>query len=428
MAQPVSGPNSAKPTTGATVAGVYNATPPVLEDGQACPIQVDINGQIKTSGSGGTQDVNITEILGAAPSTANPLPVELSDGTNPFGTNANPLSTQTSFSAAEAASVIFATWDSSTAQNTAITANLSGFGNCGFSFIKTGSISIGVISFEISPDGTNWLPLEVVPLGSNPTFLSTYSLTGASNAWQMFIGGFKQVRIRLSTAITGSGTAKVCVHPSVSGAEFAQLVFQPTGSNLHVAVDSMPALGAGNQIIGQIKLVDGAGSTNLAAVKAASTAAAATDPSLVVAASPNSPIPARAATTVPTAVSDGAAVPVQADKFGHPVAVLNAPRDLIGTSIVSNNSATSGASLIGAGASNVYNDIITLIITNRSATATVVSLTDGTNTYTFAIAANGGLVCNFPTPLPAASSATAWTIGNSAAVACDYVTVFCKNK
>jgi hypothetical protein len=136
----------------------------------------------------------------------------------------------------------------------------------------------------------------------------------------------------------------------------------------------------------------------------------------------------RGSTTVPTAVSDGALVAARSDKYGNQIALLNAPRELIGSSVVSNNSATSAASLIGAGNSGVFNDIITLIMTNRSATASVVSLTDGTVTYTFAIAANGGLVCNFPTPLPATSTATAWTIGNSAAVAFDYVTVYNKAK
>ena len=100
----------------------------------------------------------------------------------------------------------------------------------------------------------------------------------------------------------------------------------------------------------------------------------------------------------------------------------------IGTAVVSDNSTASGVSFIVAGASGVYNDIITFIATNRSSTATVVTLTDGTASYTFAIAANGGIVVNFPTPLPATSTATAWTIGNSATVACDYIAVYAKNK
>ena len=108
-------------------------------------------------------------------------------------------------------------------------------------------------------------------------------------------------------------------------------------------------------------------------------------------------------------------------------ATLNAARASVFTAAVSNNSTASGVSFIGSAGGSLHTDIITFIATNRSATATVVSLTDGTATYTFALAANGGIVVNFPTPLPGTSAATAWTIGNSATVACDYIAVYVKN-
>lgn len=136
---------------------------------------------------------------------------------------------------------------------------------------------------------------------------------------------------------------------------------------------------------------------------------------------------ARAATAYPTAVTDGQLVAPMADKAGRQVTVPNVPRDLTGTASV-NASAASGTSLVAAGATGVFNDIISLVITNETSTATIVSLTDGTTTYKFALAANGGIVLNFSTPLPAASSATAWTCGNSATVALDYVVIYAKNK
>ena len=137
---------------------------------------------------------------------------------------------------------------------------------------------------------------------------------------------------------------------------------------------------------------------------------------------------ANVGTALPTAVTNGQLVGGMADKFGREVVLLNGHRQLIGTAVVSNNSTSSGVSFIAAGATGVFNDIITFIATNRSSTATVITLTDGTASYTFAIAGNGGIVINFPTPLPATSSATAWTIGNSATVACDYIAVYAKNK
>ena len=46
---------------------------------------------VTSGGAGGTIDVNIAKINGSTPSMSNPLPVELSDGSNPFGTASNPL-------------------------------------------------------------------------------------------------------------------------------------------------------------------------------------------------------------------------------------------------------------------------------------------------------------------------------------------------
>lgn len=187
----------------------------------------------------------------------------------------------------------------------------------------------------------------------------------------------------------------------------------------------------------------GGGTFNDEVVKNPSTVAAATDPALVVAISPNgsglaatgASVPAyaaqagnAAATALPTAVTGGQLVAPMADVYGRPAVLLNAPRALVGSVVVSNNSAASAQSFIGSGGAGVYTDITTFIATNRSATATIVSLTDGTLTYTFSLAGNGGIVVPFPTPLPASSVATAWTIGNSATVACDYIAVYHKTK
>jgi hypothetical protein len=87
------GVNSPAPTTAEVVGGVYNVSPPVLADGQAAALQVDVNGKLITSGgSGGGGNVNITGVNSNPPALNNPLPVELSDGTQAVGTAGNPLS------------------------------------------------------------------------------------------------------------------------------------------------------------------------------------------------------------------------------------------------------------------------------------------------------------------------------------------------
>jgi len=138
----------------------------------------------------------------------------------------------------------------------------------------------------------------------------------------------------------------------------------------------------------------------------------------------------RGTTAYPTAVSDGQLVGAMGDKAGRQIHVLNAPRDLTGTATLSSSS-SSYVDFIAAGSTGVYNDIISFIVTNESSTATIISLADSDSSpvvYVFAIAANGGIVINFPTPLPQAVAAKKWQVKNSAAVACDFVAVYAKNK
>jgi hypothetical protein len=89
----MSGPlNSSKPSTSEIVGAVYNATPPAPTDGQPVALQSDSAGNLKVNVvTGSTGNVNIAQIGGVAESLSNPLPVELSDGTNSFGTSANPI-------------------------------------------------------------------------------------------------------------------------------------------------------------------------------------------------------------------------------------------------------------------------------------------------------------------------------------------------
>jgi hypothetical protein len=80
--------------------------------------------------------------------------------------------------------------------------------------------------------------------------------------------------------------------------------------------------------------------------------------------------------------------------------------------------------LIAAAGTGVRTNISGLVITNESPTATVVSLSDGTVTYKFALAANGGMVNTVP--LPATSTNTAWTVTSSAVVTLDFVVSYVK--
>lgn len=135
----------------------------------------------------------------------------------------------------------------------------------------------------------------------------------------------------------------------------------------------------------------------------------------------------RAATALPTAVADGQLVAPMTDKYGRQVVVLGTVRDLVGCASVQTTDQSSH-NLLASGGTGVFTDLISLAITNETATATVVSLSDGTITYKFAIAANGGIVNQWNATLPASSSATAWTVTSSATVTLDFVVTYAKNK
>src|SRR5271167_1363286 len=70
-------------------------TPPIPLQSQLIKVwsfAQNVDGTFSPSApAGSAASVNLTGINGSAPALTNPLPVELSDGTNPFGTVSNPI-------------------------------------------------------------------------------------------------------------------------------------------------------------------------------------------------------------------------------------------------------------------------------------------------------------------------------------------------
>ena len=132
-----------------------------------------------------------------------------------------------------------------------------------------------------------------------------------------------------------------------------------------------------------------------------------------------------AATALPAAATATDTVVPMADKFGRVVVLPQAPRDLVGTASVQN---TGSSGTLITGVSNIYADITNLVLTNETATATVVSISDGTVTYKFALAASGGGVFPFSPPLPATTADVNWTVSNSGSCTIDCVVTYVKNK
>jgi hypothetical protein len=123
--------------------------------------------------------------------------------------------------------------------------------------------------------------------------------------------------------------------------------------------------------------------------------------------------------TNPTAVADGDRVNAIFDDLGRQVVVLNGIRDLMSRQATTLTSTTAETTIV-TGTASVFHDLANLVITNSSATATVVTIRDATATspvMVVAIAANGGAVIPFNCPLKQTVVNNNWTAQCSVSVA-----------
>ena len=178
-------------------------------------------------------------------------------------------------------------------------------GTCGI--LVTGTWT-GTLVFEASVDGTTWTAINVIV----PSTGAEVASTTANGTWSASVAGFQNLRVRGNTVATGTATVFL---DSATGTMVVSLGDPlPTGSNVIGAVTQ----GAGSGAAATYWYTRGTDGTNTtptmdavarkgfqaitdgtngpAAVKAASTAAVATDPSLVVSLSPNNGLPTGANT------------------------------------------------------------------------------------------------------------------------------------
>lgn len=132
-----------------------------------------------------------------------------------------------------------------------------------------------------------------------------------------------------------------------------------------------------------------------------------------------------AKTSLPTAASDGNLTGTMVDKFGRQVVLTNSIRDLVNPiTQLTLTSTTTETSLIAAVAST-FNDIVSLVVINTSATATQVDFRDstaGTIRLSLYVPAGDTRGIALPTPLPQAAVNTAWTAKCGTSVASVIIT------
>lgn len=105
-----------------------------------------------------------------------------------------------------------AAWTSATAQNTALTMAVTGFAAAGLTIVTTTTITAGAVTTEVSDDGgTTWFPISARITGSAVIHKSWNLSANDSKAWLIGVAAFTHVRLRLSTAISGSGTVTVAL-------------------------------------------------------------------------------------------------------------------------------------------------------------------------------------------------------------------------
>jgi hypothetical protein len=103
-------------------------------------------------------------------------------------------------------------WTSATALNTVqvLTSGDAAYPAIVIQLNQTSTLSAGAVSFEGTFDGINWITLSSNETLSPSTFApvsNPYNLQPSTNYTTLLIpGGYQQVRMRLSTAITGTGT------------------------------------------------------------------------------------------------------------------------------------------------------------------------------------------------------------------------------
>lgn len=140
----------------------------------------------------------------------------------------------------------------------------------------------------------------------------------------------------------------------------------------------------------------------------------------------------RGTTALPTAVTDGQSVGAMSDKYGRAVVIPGTIRDLVGTQTTTISASTSETTIVTAAAS-IFNDLIMLVVSNTSATATRLDFRDTTGgSVLFSLYVPAGDTRGFNMggiPVPQTSVNTNWTAQSSASVTDLRVyAVFAKNK
>lgn len=184
---------------------------------------------------------NCTTIVGGQYNTSAPAPSNGQTLANQMDSSGNlKVNVATGTISGAAATEATAAWTSGTAGNTTVALTTSNYGTTVVSLHQGSTISGGVVTFEASDTiaGTNWYPIQGTAADGSATGTS-YTLVASTNiAFAFSSAGWAQIRVRLSTAITGSATVNVGISAMAfgGGGSSGGVVTQPTAANLNATV------------------------------------------------------------------------------------------------------------------------------------------------------------------------------------------------
>jgi hypothetical protein len=189
-----------------------------------------------TSGQQGT--ARMTAYRGVHMNLRNNSGTEIGTSTTPVqvslantGANATAIAVDDGFNQT---SPLTATWTNSTTLNTTLAQTITDYSTIIATVLITGTVSGGVLTFEVY-DGANWWGIQNCRV-STYTSEGTYTLATGSQAWEADIGGWQQYRIRLSTVISGTGSALVTLIAQAGAADPGVIVGQVSASQLNATV------------------------------------------------------------------------------------------------------------------------------------------------------------------------------------------------
>jgi hypothetical protein len=128
---------------------------------------------------------------------------------------------------------VTAVWTSSTLLNTSLILPVIGYGSVIIAISSTSTITNGVIMFEVSDASNNWYAINVMSTNSQGLGFPTYFLSANTNqAFRGNVAGFANFRVRLSTAIAGTGTVQISTQANsmVSNDEVVAFIRTPSSA------------------------------------------------------------------------------------------------------------------------------------------------------------------------------------------------------